>query len=54
MLSKLEFGYTEISFLPDFFTNFDKHVKNLASEELDEGIAEFNLVLNIYGIRYFE
>jgi hypothetical protein len=38
LLIKLEFGFTEINYLPDFFVEFDHHVARLKNEDYNEGL----------------
>ena len=42
MLIKLEFGHTEINYLPDFFGNFRKHVEDLANEDFNDALEELH------------
>lgn len=53
-LIKLELGYTEINFQPDFFQNFYRHVDKLANEDFNEALKEFHDMYLIFGFSYFE
>jgi hypothetical protein len=54
MLIKLEFGFTEINYLPDFFVEFEHHVQRLRNEDFNEGLKEYNDLYLIFGFAYFE
>lgn len=54
MLIKLEFGFTEINYLHDFFVEFDNHVQRLRNEDFNEGLKEYNDLYLIFGFTYFE
>ena len=50
----LEFGYLELNFANDFFTNFWKRAMELANEDLEEGLKGIHDLLHILGQEYFE
>jgi hypothetical protein len=54
MLIKLEFGFTEINYLPDFFVQFENHITRLRNEDFNEGLKEYNDLFLIFGFKYFE
>lgn len=53
MLIKLEFGFTEINYLPNFFGQFDAHINRLHNEDFNEGLKEYNDLFLIFGFKYF-
>jgi len=53
MLIKLEFGFTEINYLPDFFGEFRNHVGLLKNEDFNEALEEFRDFYLIFGFKYF-
>jgi hypothetical protein len=50
----LEFGYLELNFANDFFTNFWQHAMELANDDLEEGLKGVHDLLHILGQDYFE
>lgn len=54
LLTKLEFAYVEINFLPDFFTHFWQNVEKMHSEELEEGLDEMSYLVKVFKKKPFE
>ena len=54
VLVKLEFGYTEINGLKDFFTEFEGHRLRHNNEDFNEGLKEFEDLYIAYGYDYFK
>jgi hypothetical protein len=54
MLIKLEFGFTEINYLPNFFGEFRGHVNKLNNEDFNDALEELHDFYLIFGFKYFE